>query len=189
MNIQTLTVVTVLTSTFLLTAVMAAQTSDERPPYKIQYLQDCTVVSEKVMTEQQTQHYLQLQDEQRLMDELQRPIKAIEQQIQQYSQQIDELTVRAIQEDDATLHINKVYLQQQKEVAGQLNSLISEHQQDFDALEVQGRNIQLTANKFEAAIKQTQPDLEFGQIRIIGPSEQRSGKRCLDASLHASLRL
>ncbi len=112
------------------------------------------------------------------MQGIEQPIKAIERDISQYSNEIEKLTKLAIQETDTSLHIDKSYLKQQEVIVEKLNSLMAKHQTDFDALKEQGEVIGGIANNFSNAIKSTIKNVEYDHIRINDPNKSKQHSQC-----------
>jgi peptidoglycan hydrolase CwlO-like protein len=151
--------------------------------YTISLLKDCQPVAQYPMTEQQIKAYLMLKEAEKKMNGLESPIKAIEQDIKQYSDEIEQLTKLAIQETDSTLHIDKSYLKQQNIVVKKLNNLMAIHQADFDALEEQGRIIGDVANKFSEAIEVGFEELDYDHIRVNDPNKAKRKWHCYSDSI------
>jgi len=162
-------------------ATMAAnisQTNYKEGDYRILLSNDCELVAEFNMTPAQIAAYQELQKIEGTMHEFERPIKAIEQQMQEYSEQLESLTALAIQENDSSIHIDKTYLKQQEAVAQQLTDLVQLHQADFDALGQQGAKITAVAQKFETAMVPTLDGVEHDQIEILSPDKPNSKHYC-----------
>ena len=162
-------------------ATMAANISKptyQEGDYRILVSNDCELVAEYNMTPAQIAAYQELQKIEGTMHEFERPIKAIEQQMQEYSEQLESLTALAIQESDTSLHIDKNYLKQQEAVAQQLTDLVQLHQADFDALSQQGSKISAVAQKFEQAMAVTLDGIEHDQIEILSPAKPNSNHYC-----------
>lgn len=167
-----------LVATGFFTVAGSSATANVDNNYRIRVLQDCKLVAEYAMTQEQIYAYQELQKIEGTMAALELPIKAIEQQIQVYSNKIEQLSALAIQETDTTLHIDKTYLKQQDAVAKQLQKLIASHQADFDAIGQQGEKISAVAHKFEKAMAVTIDGLEHDQIEILSPEKLTSSHYC-----------
>ncbi|WDE12971.1 hypothetical protein [Thalassomonas haliotis] len=141
--------------------------------YSIHLLKDCQRVKTLPMTPELIGLYRELLQQETLMASLELPIAAISAKIDDYSQQIDQLSELAIQEDENNLHIDKAYLAQQQVAVEALNQFIGEHQQDFSALEQQGHQIGMIANDFEMAIKTATQGFDYDHIRINSPDNNR----------------
>ena len=93
------------------------------------------------------------------------PIEAIEEQIDELSDMIDDLTNRAVQEDDNSLYIDKALLEEQQEVVDQLDELMEAHQGDFDRLSEIGDSISQKAEEFEKAIDASLDDIDYNFVK------------------------
>jgi len=179
-NLNKISIVLLSSGLFTLAAIAAniSKPTYQEGDYRILVSNDCELVAEYNMTPAQITAYQELQKIEGTMHEFERPIKAIEQQMQAYSDQLESLTALAIQESDTTLHIDKNYLKQQEAVAQQLTDLVHLHQADFDALGQQGSKITAVAHKFEAAMAATLDGIEHDQIEILSPAKPNSNHYC-----------
>jgi chromosome segregation ATPase len=168
----------IIVTCLLTTAVFANQSENQVNGYKIQVLDKCQVTKEYDMTNEQINAYLALQVEEGKMESLESPISEIQDELDSYSEQIDELTALAIQETEQSLYIDKEYLKQQEQVVEKLNVLMEAHQQDFDALGSQGNKIGKVADIFLASLEETIGDSKHQQIHIISPDDQDSNYQC-----------
>jgi len=162
----------------LTTAVFSAQSETQQNDYKIQILDNCQVIKEYTMTNKQVESYLALKVEEEKMSSLEAPISAIQDSINNYSEQINELTDLAIQETEQSLYIDKDYLKQQEHVVEKLNVLMKKHQQDFDALGKQGKIIGKVADTFVESLEDTIGDSKHLQIHISSPDDQENDYQC-----------
>jgi len=160
-----------ITTCLLTTAVFASHSEVEQSDYKIQILDNCQVIKEYDMTIKQIDAYLALKAEEEKMSSLENPISAIQDELDRYSEQIDELTSLAIQETDQSLTIDKTYLKQQKQVVKKLNVLMEAHQKDFDALGLQGKIIGKVADNFVTSLEGSIGDYKHHQIHISSPDD------------------
>jgi len=165
-------------SCLLATTVLANSDSNTNTEYKIQLVKNCQVISEKSMNAEQIKAYIALKKEEDKMAALEHPIKAIEAQLNDYSQQIEALTAKAIQEDSKTLHINKSYLKEQEQVVAQLNTLVKNHQNDFKALESQGNAIGEVADNFTDLIEADLDEFDYDSLRIRSPLNKDKEFQC-----------
>lgn len=176
---KTIKLTTLLLTTGLCAAVAFSAFGDQKTQdYKIRLMKDCAIVSEQAMTSSQVAAYLALKEQEQLMHGLELPIKAIEDQMHEYSAKIEELTALAVQETKTSIHIDKTYMKQQEEVAHKLNHLVSSHQKDFDALHLQGSQIGKVARAFEQEIEPSTADISYDQIQIISPHSKASSDTC-----------
>lgn len=146
--------------------------------YTIKLIEDCQVFKEIPLTPKQTQAYLALKDEEEIMRKLEVPIPKIEQQLNKYTSQIEQLAQQAFADSAQSLKINKAALAKQKLVVKKLNKLIALHQKDFDALSAQGKRIGAVADKFSQLIKPTIANIEHTQLTISRQDEIFSAKSC-----------
>jgi hypothetical protein len=168
----------IITTFLLTTAVFSAQSETQQNGYKIQIIDNCQVIKEYNMTNEQIESYLALKVEEEKMSLLENPISAIQDEIDSYSEQIDELTALAIQETEQSLYIDKDYLKQQEQVVEKLNVLIKTHQQDFDTLGKQGDKIGKVADTFVTSLEVTIGDSKHQQIHITSPDDQKNNYQC-----------
>ena len=167
----------------LLTSVLAAysqagQKTAGGAGYNIHLLKDCQLVETLPMNAELTGIYRELQYQEALMAKLELPIDAISGQIDDYSQQIEQLTGLAIQENENSLYIDKAYLAEQEAVSDKLDRLIALHQQDFAALEKQGHKIELVARDFEKELREVIRGFDYEHIRITSSGNDQSHTGC-----------
>ncbi len=153
----------------LATTAIAMQYDKEN--YQIQVIKNCQLVSEFTMNESQITAYLKLKDAEHVMQSLEAPINDIEDELQSYTQQIEELTALAIQETDEHLAIDKTMLSKQEKVVRQLDILMTNHQKDFDALGEQGKIIGEIADAFTSSLAPSLKGIDHDQIQIKAPGK------------------
>jgi len=168
----------IIATCLITTAVFASQAEDQDSDYTITLMKDCQVVSEVQMTDEQVDAYLALKKQEKVMESLQNPIDDIEQELNEYTKQIEELTALAIQDTDDSLYIDKNYLAEQKEVVEKLNALMKIHQKDFDAIGQQGSKIGNFANKFTQLLEVNIGNIDYDHIRVNSPNEEGSTFHC-----------
>ncbi len=168
----------IITTCLLTTFVFSAQSETQQNDYKIQIIDDCQVIKEYKMTNEQIESYLALKVEEEKMSLLEAPISAIQDSLDSYSEQIDELTELAIQETAQSLYIDKDYLKQQEHVVEKLHAFMKIHQQDFNALGKQGEKIGKVADIFVASLEDTIGDSKHQQIHISSPDDQENNYQC-----------
>jgi len=161
----------IITACLLATAVFSVQSETQQSDYKIQVLENCQIIKEYNMTDHQIDAYLALKIEEEKMSSLESPISAIQNELDGYSEQIDELTALAIQETEQSLTIDKAYLKQQEQVVKKLNVLMEAHQKDFDALGLQGKKIGKVADNFVTSLEGTLGNYKHHQIHISSPDD------------------
>jgi len=182
---------TIIPSLFLTTAVLAMaggnDSSIEKPIYASDYtlvlLKDCKEISRQTMSEPQLSAYVALENASEKMDGIQAPIEAMQDQLDKFTSQIEQLTDKAIIEDEDSLHINKAFLKEQEEVVAKLEVLMTKHQGDFDAIEQQGDKIGELADEFEKALAPSIDGFDYDQIHIKTPTEGDSNYRCDNNSI------
>jgi len=162
----------------LTTTVFSAQSETQDNGYKIQIIDNCQVIKEYKMTNEQIESYLALKAEEEKMSLLEVPISAIQDSIDSYSAQINKLTKLAIQETEQSVRIDKDYLKQQELVVEKLNELMKGHQQDFDDLGKQGEKIGKVADTFVASLEDTIGDTKHQQIHMYTPDDQKNNYQC-----------
>lgn len=162
----------------LSSAVYAANLSNNPDDYSLIALKNCQVVSESTLTQTQLNAYLSLKEEEEIMFTLQNPIKNIEGELKDFTDKIEEVTAMAVQETDVSIFIDKHYLKKQEELAEKINALVEAHQEDFDALEQQGKRIGKKARVLEQAIEAELDDLDYDQIRVITPGSNDDQDSC-----------
>lgn len=160
------------------TPVFALQQKHSAEDYTLVAMKDCQVVSKTQMTGQQLDAYLALQDQEELMETVSGSLESIEALLEQHADEIERLAELAFEEDDQIIRINKAYLEQQREASSALQSFIGEHQPMFDAVENAGERIRLAAETFEASIERTLDDVEFDQLRVLGPDSTQTAIGC-----------
>ncbi len=168
----------IITTCLLATAIFSAQSETQPKDYKIQILDNCQVIKEYKMTNEQIEFYLALKVEEEKMSSLEAPIAAIQNSLDSYSEQIDGLTKLAIQETEQSLYIDKDYFKQQEHAVEKLNVLMKIHQQDFDALGKQGERIGKVADAFVASLEDIIGDSKQQQIHIYSPDDQENNYQC-----------
>jgi len=164
----------IFTSCLLTTAAFAEKSLDKQSSeYRMNLYNDCQLIAQHAMNQEQVNAYLALKAEEKKMAILESPIEAIEQQLEEYSDKIEQLNDLAFQESNGTLQINKKYLKQQKHVAKQLSHLMSQHQDKFDALGAQGNLIGKVAKTFTTSLATTLGDVKYDQLHISAPGENK----------------
>ena len=165
-------------SCLLISAAFASQATNEDTGHTITLLKDCNVIAEYAMNAEQVTAYQALHAEEQKMHDLEKPTRAVEQQLQQFTDQIEELTSLAIQDNEDTLHIDKNYLKKQDQVVAKLQLLMDKNQHKFDAIGEQGRLIGVKADDFTDTIDDNFEDVDYNQIRIDYPGKVDSNYQC-----------
>ena len=171
---------TTIIPTLIVMASIANANQDNKNPedYQIVALEDCEVVSRTTMTQEQLDAYLPLRDAEKLIEELEIPMEEMEEQLDEYTEQIEAITELAIQEVGDSIHIDKRYLSKQKELAEKIEAIVSLHQEDIDAIQIQGEDIGKKARAFEKTIDASLKGIEYDQVRIVTPDEDRESYVC-----------
>ncbi len=167
-----------ISSCLLISAAFATQSNDADTDYTITLLKDCNVIAEYAMNAEQVEAYQALQAEEQKMHDLELPIQDFEQESQEYTEQIEQLTSLAIQDNDGSLYIDKSYLKQQEQVVAKLDKLMDEHQHEFDALGEQGSLIGARAEDFTDTIDASFDNIDYNQMRIDYPGRADSNYQC-----------
>lgn len=169
---------TAISSCFLISGAFATQHNDANSDYSITLMKDCNVVASYPMNPAQIEAYQELQNAEQKMASLELPIQSFEQELKEYTEQIEELTTLAIQESEDSLYIDKNYLKQQEIVVAKLDTLMAQHQHEFDALDEQGKTIGEKADKFTDAIDTSFSEVDYNQMRIDYPGRADSNYQC-----------
>ena len=168
----------IITSCLLTVAVFANQTTMQNTDYSFSLSKNCQVIGEYQMTPEQVSAYIELKEQEEVMQSLQAPIELIQDELNEFTEQISELTSLAIQESEDSLYIDKRYLAQQEEVVEKLNLLMKAHKKDFDALGSQGNLIGDIANKFTDSLKLTIGDIDYDQLHVNSTNNEFSNSNC-----------
>ncbi len=171
-----------ITTIALVTSAVAALTTHlslaKTSQYKLIAFNNCEVVAEHELNQAQISAYMLLQDAEKRMESISQPVNAIENDIDQFSDRINDLTNRAIQEDDNSLYIDKKLLREQEQISEELESLIKAHETDFAALEKEARVIEANAKNFEKEITPLINKIEHDFVRIVGPDNKQDPYAC-----------
>ncbi|WNC71354.1 hypothetical protein RGQ13_14645 [Thalassotalea psychrophila] len=167
-----------ISSCLLISAAFATQQNDTNSGYSITLMKNCNVVANYPMNTAQIEAYQDLQAEEKKMTSLELPIQSFEQELKEYTEQIEKLTALAIQESEDSLYIDKNYLKQQEIVVAKLDALMDEHQHEFDALGEQGNAIGEVADKFTDTIDASFDNIDYNQMRIDYPGKTDSNYQC-----------
>lgn len=157
---------------------LAATAKEDISGYKIQYLKSCDVIQEIPMNHNQVAAYKALQSESRKMQSIEAPTLHSNDEIDDLTAQINELTPLIHQENENTITINKTVLSKQKKLTQKLEKLIDKMQPHYTALSEQGEVISQKAKVFEASIAQSKPALDYDHVRIISPEKKGRNFRC-----------
>lgn len=171
-----LSALVLLSATIAHAATTPAKVDDS--DYKVRIYNQCKLVSEHAMTAQQVAVYQSLMQHEKAMHKLEGPINAIEPQMDKLTAKMERISELAIQETDETLHINKKHLKQQEDIAQQIEQLVAQHQDDFEALEQQGEKIAAVADDFEQQMKPLTEGVEHDNIQIISADKTTEPYRC-----------
>lgn len=179
---KTLLTTTILIATISLALIgksaLANKNTVTNDVYTIKIIDNCQVISEIPLNPKQMQAYLALQHEENKMAKLQAPITVIEEQLRNYSQQIEQLSQQMFTNSKQPLQINKAVLAKQELVVGKLDNLMEKHQADFDALSAQGRNISKIADKFTQLVAPLIAENEDYNISIGHRDDNPINKHC-----------
>lgn len=159
-----------------------AKTND----YRLIAFENCDVIAEHPLDQNQIDAYLALQRSEQTMTSLQKPVDAMSDKIDRYTSTISDLTSRAVQEDGDTVTINRALLREQEQVAKQLEALVKAHEADVSSLEKEARVIHEKAHHFEKVIDPLLKDKEYDMVRIVGPKYSDAPYRC-EGDKHAKI--
>ena len=152
--------------------------------YRLIAFENCDVVAEHTLDQNQIDAYLALQDSEQRMASLEKPVDALNEKIDRYSSKIGNLTSQAISEDGDMLTIDRALLREQEQAAKELEALVKTHESDFASLEKEARIIEEKAHRFENAIAPLIKDKDYDMVRIVGPKYSDAPYRC-DSDEHA----
>ncbi|CAH9049881.1 hypothetical protein PSECIP111951_00064 [Pseudoalteromonas holothuriae] len=139
--------------------------------YRMIVFQDCQQVLVEPLNDQQLSSYLALTTLSKKMKQLEKPVDKVSAQMSRLGKQIEALSSKAFVEHDGKLTIDKTLLAKQKKISNQLSTLASNHEDDFKALETQGKKIELAANNFESLIAPLIGDIKNSHIQILKSGE------------------
>lgn len=146
--------------------------------YELIALKDCKTVKVIDLTPEQIAAYRDLNTEDKKMHELERPIQAFDEQMDQYSQQMDDISDLVVQETETEMHVDKVLMAKQEAIAHKIESLMQKHKDEFKALEIQGARLSVVADRFERLIKPSIADLDFNHIEIKEKGQNINDRDC-----------
>lgn len=167
----------------LATTAMAATDGRGAIGGKIGLFKDCQLLKEVTMNNTPLKAYQNLKQLEAAMFELEKPIKEIEGEMAEFTSKIEALTALAIQETATSLHIDKGYLRQQEDVAGQFDDFMSQHQHVFDALGAQRRKISAAAKIFAQSIAPLVTSIEHEYIEIMEPGNTKTKQGCQNSMI------
>lgn len=171
-------VVTSLLITSAAFALSANENNKFAADYSLVLLKDCQEISRQVMSDKQLSAYLALQAASEKMDVIEQPIENMKVDLNEYTAQIEQLTDKAIVEDEDSLYINKTILKEQEEVVAKLNELMEKHRDDFDAIGKQGEKIGKVADEFEQALSVSTDGFDYDQVHIETPNDKGPKYQC-----------
>lgn len=162
----------------LTTAVFSAQSKTKKNDYKIQIIDNCQIIKEYKMTNEQIESYLAFKVEEEKMSSLETPLSVIQGSLERFSEQIDESIELVTQEKEESLYIDKDYFKQQEHVVEKLSLLMKIHQKDFEGLEKQGEKFGKVADTFITSLEKTIGDIKHQNIHIYSPEIQENNHQC-----------
>ncbi|MCJ8318703.1 MAG: hypothetical protein MJK12_03660 [Colwellia sp.] len=175
-------IVPVIISSLLITSAAFTLSANENnksaADYTLVLLKDCQEISRQVMSDKQLSAYLALEQASEEMVGIESPIESMQDELDQYTAQIEQLTDKAIVEDEHSLHINKAFLKEQEVVVAKLNKLMERHQADFDAIGKQGEKIGEIADEFEKALSESTDGFDYDQVHIETPNDKEKNHQC-----------
>lgn len=146
--------------------------------YHLMAFKNCKVVADKKLNQEQVDAYLALQASEKQMRHVSEPVENLQSQINEYTSKIEDLTRRAVIEDDSSLHIDKALLREQESVSKALEALLKDHEGEFAALEDEAAAIEQRAHQFENVISPLLDDVEHDFVRVTGPDNASSAHEC-----------
>ncbi|BBN83592.1 hypothetical protein PA25_35770 [Pseudoalteromonas sp. A25] len=139
--------------------------------YRIVVFENCEKVLEQPLNNAQVSSFLALEEQSKLMKQLEAPVQKVSAQMGKLGHQIEAISDKAFVKHGDKLTIDKALLAEQKSVSQQLEALADAHSDDFKALEKQGKHVESAAKHFESQIKPMIGSLENAQIQILEPGE------------------
>lgn len=160
------------------TAVFAVQKLQLPMEYRVQVLKDCDVVAESIMTPVQRSIYIELQQQEKEMSNLEVPLQSVESKIESYTQKIEEMTKSTLIESVKSVYLDENVMAQQQDVLQELESFMSEHQHMFTKIEEQGERISQQAERFEQSIQSILAGVDYDHVRILSPQSTAKPLSC-----------
>lgn len=160
------------------TAIAAQNDAVLKTEYTIKAYKNCQLVHQQSMTAEQVNAYEALKEQEEKMHSFEMNLDGVEEVLNQYTDEIAELSDLAIQETENTVFIDKHYLEKQEEVAQRLDEFMEEHEHKFDALEEQGEIIEEFADKFTYAIEKDLEGIDYNNIQIGKYGEDTDKQTC-----------
>lgn len=157
---------------------MAMQTQASNNEYYLVAMDNCEVVLQVQMTDEQIKAMHDLEKVENVMDKLEGPLEHFEDEMEVLSEQLEEITALAFHEDGDTLTINRKYLKEQELIASKIEELADSYEDEFDAIEEQGGIIEELAENFENVIEPSLEGVDYDRISILEPGEDLSDIKC-----------
>lgn len=161
------------------TPVFALQQKHSAEQYTLIAMKDCQVAGKMPMNGTQLDAYLALKEHEGTMQALSMPVREIEAQIKTFTDEITSLTKEAIQENDDEMYINKALLREQQFASEALQNFMDQQQHHFDALTDHADVIALAAETFEESLEETLEDIDYDQVRVLGPESDKGYPSCV----------
>lgn len=160
-------------SSYLLSLILICTPAIAATTPTLQYLKDCKLVKQRVMTTEEVSALQQLQAAeenmrylQQPLDEMQAKMKPHEQAMQQISSKVEAQARRGEIDDDL--------LEEQQRAAEELTGTVAIYQKDIDRVTEFSDELEKKANYFSDLVKKDQPNDSFDQVRIQQPGENNT---------------
>ncbi|MBU2180884.1 MAG: hypothetical protein KJ930_15765 [Gammaproteobacteria bacterium] len=143
--------------------------------YQIQVLKNCKLVKERLMTTEEVDLYLQLQQAEQLMEHLQVPLTQMDQELSARTKLLTSMSDRIEQQVEQYGEPEESLVREQAELSRDVSAIVDSFQPDITAVSTQGKLIGGIADKFTSLLKTDIGSQSYDQIRVISPGKQPTG--------------
>lgn len=162
---------TVMSSAYLATvlvtqSVIATPSSSDEHDLILLAIKDCNLVLSQKLNDQQVKLYTELRNQEFLIEKLEAPLQEFDMRSETLSEQIEELTSKAIVETEGTVFIDKILLEETEFLADELEDLVEQYQPDIDRITAQAEEIAEAADAFTDAIEPITEGLDYDNVSI-----------------------
>lgn len=154
----------------------AYATTNKSTDYELVAYNDCEIVYRATLSPKQKAAYDLLNQESAAMKELELPIQTIQPTLDKLTKEMKEVSLLAVSETDNILRIDKNLIDKQNELAKKIDNLIRVNQPNFDALEAQGKRIEIAAKEFESLMPEELEQENYRNVQIV--TDQQTLKNC-----------
>ncbi len=173
-------IATLLTSA-LVTSVYATGNQDQRAVYAAA-IDGCAIVGQIILDNKAADAYRKIKSLETKMDSLHQPLEGVEETLEAYGIELQQITELAIQDNEQTLYIDKELLREQVAIAEKMADLVALHQADFDAVSEFGNEVSKHAEDFSAPIEAAFDGLEYDRVNLFFEDEPALPEHCGDAN-------